>query len=106
MRCFVATEIVDQTTRGDIAKMVAERAERGWDLYLARRQLITRTGEDTYSVPSSGGPKRYTVTYGGSGEDCECTDFGVNEGRISCKHLVAVALLFAARRRIHSRCEV
>ena len=85
------------------ARDIAARAERGWDLHLTKRQLITKTGEDTYTVPASSGGS-YTVRYGGEVEDCECTDFGVHE--LACKHLVAVALLFAARRRIHSRCEV
>jgi hypothetical protein len=73
---FVATAIVDQTNHGDIAQMNASRAKRGRDLYLRSRQLITRTGED-----------------------CTCTDYGVHQGRIACKHLTAVALLYARRRR-------
>jgi len=85
---------------------VITRAERGWDLHLAKRQLIAKTGEDTYSVPSCSGRGTYTVHYGGTVEDCTCTDYGVHGGKIACKHLTAVALIYARRRRVHSRCEV
>jgi hypothetical protein len=105
----VVTTIVEQDTKKNIGEMIAERAERGWDLHLAKRQLITKTGEDTYTVPAgSAGRKSYTVHYGGDSgaEDCECTDFGVHRGEVACKHLVAVALIYARRRRVHSRCEV
>jgi predicted nucleic acid-binding Zn finger protein len=86
---------------------IASRAERGWDLHLAKRQLITKTGEDTYTVPASAGGT-YTVHYGdeGTDESCECTDYAVNNGRVACKHLTAVALIYARRRRVYSRCEV
>ena len=47
------------------------------------------------------------VNYGGdTDEDCECTDYQVHRGEVACKHLVAVALLYARRRRVHSRCDV
>jgi hypothetical protein len=94
----VVTEIVDQTSKKDIGEMIASRAERGMQLYLSKRQLIVRTGEDTYSVPGSG-TKHYRVEYGGEVEGCECTDFGVHRGELACKHLTAVALLYATRRR-------
>jgi hypothetical protein len=102
----VVTEIVDQASKKDIAEMIASRAMRGWDLYLAKRQLIARTGVDTYTVPASTGRKTYTVHYGGDAEDCECTDYGAHRSELACKHLVAVALIFARRRRVCSRCEV
>jgi hypothetical protein len=105
----VATESVTEPTHGDTAEMIASRADRGWDLYLAKRQLITQTSEDTYLVPASG-DGTYTVRYGGSRESCECTDFGVHNGArspgLACKHLVSVALIYARRRRVRSRCEV
>jgi hypothetical protein len=105
----VVTKIVDQTSRKDIAKMIDSRAMRGWDLYLAKRQLITQTDEDAYTVPASG-DGTYTVCYGGKVESCECTDYGVHNGAgypgLPCKHLVAVALIYARRRRGHSHCEV
>lgn len=82
---------------------IASRAERGWNLHLAKRQLIIQTDETTYSVPGSGS-RPCTVHYGdGDLEECTCTDFSVNG--ISCKHIVAVALIYARRRRVHSRCE-
>jgi uncharacterized Zn finger protein len=93
----VVTEIVDQTSKKDIGEMIASRAERGMQLYLSKRQLIVRTGEDTYSVPGSG-TKHYRVEYGGEVEGCECTDFGVHRGELACKHLTAVGLLYARRR--------
>jgi hypothetical protein len=71
MWCFVAATIVDQTNHSDIARMIASRAERGRDLYLTKRQLITKTGEDIYTVPASNGGV-YTVQY--DVESCECTD--------------------------------
>ena len=95
----MVTEIVDQTSRKDIAEMIDSRAMRGWDLYLAKRQLIARTGEDIYTVPASTGRKTYTVHYGGDAEDCECTDYGAHRSELACKHLTAVALLYATRRR-------
>jgi hypothetical protein len=105
----VATEIVTEPTHGDIAEMIAARSMRGWNLYLAKRQLITQTDEDTYTVPASG-DGTYTVCYGGKVESCECTDYGVHNGAgypgLPCKHLVAVALIYARRRRVHSHCEV
>ena len=78
---------------------ITTRAERGWDLHLTKRQVITKIGEDTYTVPASN-RGTYRVHYGGDApelEDCTCIDFQVHG--ISCKHLTAVALLFAARRR-------
>jgi hypothetical protein len=42
----VVTEILQEPAEKDITQMIASRAERGWALYLARRQLITRTGEN------------------------------------------------------------
>jgi hypothetical protein len=82
---------------------IATRAERGWDLHLTKRQLITKIGEGTYTVPASNGGT-HTVHYGGEAEDCECVDFYVHHGEIACKHLTAVALLFAARRRPRCSC--
>ena len=47
----MVTKILSDEDEKTIAKMIAERAERGWDLYQAKRQMITKTGEDTYGVP-------------------------------------------------------
>jgi hypothetical protein len=104
------TTIIEQDTEQNIGELIAERAERGWDLYLRRRQLITKIGEDTYTVPAgeTSRGKRYTVHYGDEAkvesETCTCTDF-VMHG-LACKHLTAVALMYARRRRVYSRCEV
>jgi hypothetical protein len=90
--------MIPEASEKDITQMIASRAERGYQLYLRARQLITKTGPETYTVPASG-DGTYTVHYGGKVEDCECTDFEVHRDEISCKHLTAVALLFAKRRR-------
>jgi SWIM zinc finger len=102
----VVTTIVKEDTKKNIAwrSLIAERADRGWDLHLRRRQLIAKTGEDTYRVPSCSGRGTYEVRYGNQVESCTCTDFQVHH--LACKHLVAVALLYARRRRVHSKCEV
>jgi hypothetical protein len=94
----VAEAIVKETPHPGIAQMIASRAERGIKLYLSRRQLITKTGPDTYTVPASG-DAAYAVRYGGEVESCECVDFSVHGGQVPCKHLIATALMFAARRR-------
>ena len=90
--------IVAQTTTKNIGEMIAERGEHGWDLYLAKRQLITKTNEDTYTGPASTGPRRYSVEYGGERESCDCGDYQAHRGELSCQHPVAVALLYARRR--------
>jgi hypothetical protein len=68
---IVVTAIVKEPTRGDIAEMIASKAQPRLALYLAKRQLIAKTGEDTYSVPSCSGRGRYTVRYDGKVEDLE-----------------------------------
>jgi hypothetical protein len=98
----VVTEILQEPAEKSITQMIAERAERGSQLYLTSRQLIARTGADTYTVPASG-DGAYTVRYGADREDCTCTDFGIHRGELACKHLTAVALIYAARRRRRSR---
>jgi hypothetical protein len=98
--------ILPETNYRDIAEKIAERSMRGWDLYLAKRQLITKTGEDTYIVPSCTGRGSYAVRYGSDLEECSCTDYGVHGGKLPCKHLVAVSLLYATRRRVRSTCEM
>ena len=74
------------------------RAERALKLFEERGALIRAVAADTFEVPSCGmRGKRYTVRYGGSVEEsCTCKDFEFNGG--PCKHLIATALLFAARR--------
>jgi hypothetical protein len=97
----VVTEILQEPAEKSITQMIAERAERGHQLCLTSRQLIIRTGADTYTVPACG-DGAYTPHYGADREDCTCTDFGFHRGELACKHLTAVALIYAARRRRHS----
>jgi hypothetical protein len=94
----VVTTIVQEPTEKTIATMIAERAERGRQFWLTSRQLMTKTGADTYEVPSCSTDERYTVQYGGALESCTCTDYGVHRGEIACKHLTAVGIMHAARR--------
>jgi len=98
--------MLTETRTSDIAEMIAARAERGWQLYLSKRQVIRRLGDNEYLVPSSGPQQRYIVRYGKDRESCECADYSVYRGELACKHLTAVALLYASRRRVHSACEV
>jgi hypothetical protein len=85
---------------GDLARMIEDRAERGRVLYAAMRPLIVRLSADTYSVPSSGNSRRsYRVRYGGTVETCSCVDFEVHGGRVPCKHLQLLGIMFAVRRR-------
>jgi hypothetical protein len=44
---------------------IIPRAERGYQLYMTRRPLITHAQGDTYTVPSCRGGDTYTVHYGG-----------------------------------------
>lgn len=69
--------------------------------------LFDHIGGDLYAVPtSSQDEKHYLVCYGGAVEHCTCTDFGVNSSWVACKHLCAVAIMHAVRRRVASRCPV
>jgi hypothetical protein len=98
----VTITIVDQDSEKNISELIqliADRAARGWDLYLRRRQLITKTGADSYEVPSCKTNEVYTVRYGDEVEVCTCTDYGVHRGEVACKHLTAVALMYARRRQ-------
>ncbi len=97
----MVTKIVQEPTKktSGAAREINERAERGRRLYLTSRQLITKVDTDTYEVPSCTTQKIYTVRYGAAVEDCTCTDYRVHRGEVACKHLTAVALLFATRRR-------
>jgi hypothetical protein len=90
--------VVDAPAR-NIPEMIAARAERGRDLFLSSRQLILRTGPETYLVPSTkrSSKESYQVRYGGEVEECTCPD-AQRYPTIFCKHVCAVALLYAARR--------
>ncbi len=87
---------------------VTTRAEKGFDLLLRRRALIKHVDEDLFLVPANeAGPKRrYRVHYGAHREDCTCPDYQAHRGEIACKHLQCVGLMFAARRRVYSTCQV
>jgi hypothetical protein len=91
-----------------LPREVATRAEKGFDLLLRRRALIKHVDEDLFLVPANeAGPKRrYRVHYGADREDCTCTDFKVHNGEVACKHLQCIGLMFAARRRVYSTCQV
>jgi len=100
----VVTEILQEPNEKSITQMISERAERGWALYLTKRQLITKTGVDTYTVPSSA-DGTCAVHYGADVEDCTCTDYSVHRGILSCKHLQAIGIMHAARRAPARRSE-
>jgi hypothetical protein len=95
----VVTEILPTANEKSITQMIAERAERGHQLYLMQGALITHEGGDTFTVPSCRGRGTYTVRYGGDVEDCDCVDHAGHGGRISCKHLAAIGIMHSARRR-------
>ena len=72
------------------------RAERALRLFAERGSLIRAVASDTFEVPSCGmRGKRYIVRYGGSVESCSCKDFQFGH---TCKHLLAVGIMHAARR--------
>jgi hypothetical protein len=90
--------VVDAPAR-NIPEMIAARAKRGRDLVLSSRQLIVRNGPETYLIPSATTKESYRVRYGGEVEKCTCPDAQVHP-TVSCKHLVAVSLLYVARRNV------
>ncbi len=71
------------------------RAQRALDLYRDHGKKIQILGEDLFEVPSCTGRKVYRVRYGGEVEACECPDFQFGH---TCKHLLAVGIMYAARR--------
>jgi hypothetical protein len=83
---------------GELARLIFERAERARDLYLRDRQRVVRLNEDTFTVPGSS-RRSYRVRYGGTVETCSCVDFEVHGGRIPCKHVQMLGIMFAVRRR-------
>jgi hypothetical protein len=84
---------------GEFARMIAERARRAHDLYLRARQRVVRLNADTFTVPSSASGRPYRVRYGGTVEACSCVDFEVHAGRVPCKHVQMLGIMFAVRRR-------
>jgi hypothetical protein len=90
----------------EVAEQIQSRAQRGHELLLRKKQLIEHVSGDLYRVPSCTGRGTYTVHYGDGHEDCTCTDYQVHRGEVACKHLQAVGLMHAVRRRVVSTCQV
>jgi hypothetical protein len=80
------------------------RAERALALYQERGHEIEYVGFDHWRVPatrkdSSLASDFYTVLYG-EHEACSCKDYQFGRGKRACKHLLAVGILHAKRRRL------
>ncbi len=71
------------------------REQRALDLYRTRGQDIRNVGEDLYLVPSCTGRGFYSVDY--RQETCDCPDYEIR--RENCKHILAVGVHVAKRRR-------
>ena len=71
------------------------REQRGLELYRTRGHEIHQTAEDLYLVPSCTGQGFYSVDY--REETCDCPDFE-HRGE-NCKHILAVGVHVAKRRR-------
>ncbi len=71
------------------------RELRALDLYRTRGHEIERIAPNIYMVPSCSGSGAYRVDY--SLETCHCPDFC--HRRENCKHILAVGIHVAKRRR-------
>ncbi len=71
------------------------REDRALKLYHERGDQVVAIGEGVFEVPSCSGRKVYEVHYGGQVESCSCKDFQFGN---TCKHLLAVGIMHAARR--------
>ncbi len=71
------------------------RELRALELYRTRGHEIHRFGTGLYRVPSCSGGGYYTVDY--LDETCTCPDF--RRRRENCKHILAVGVHVAKRRR-------
>jgi hypothetical protein len=71
------------------------RELRALELYRTRGHEIRQSAEDLYLVPSYTGRGFYSVDY--REETCDCPDF--LRRRENCKHILAVGVLAAKRRR-------
>jgi hypothetical protein len=71
------------------------RELRALELYRTRGHEIRKVGEDLYLVPSCTGRGSYTVDY--REESCSCPDF--KRHAETCKHIYAVGISLAKRRR-------
>jgi SWIM zinc finger len=80
-----------------------QRDQRALDLYRDHVDDIEAIGGDLYLVPSCSSSGSYLVDY--ARETCNCGDFiyRLHEGEDgNCKHLLAVGILRATRRRLHA----
>lgn len=73
----------------------ATRELRALELYRTRGHEIRHVGEDLYLVPSCTGRGFYSVDY--RQETCDCPDHEIR--RENCKHILAVGVHVAKRRR-------
>ncbi len=73
----------------------ATREERALELYRTRGHEIRKVGEHLYLVPSCTGRGFYSVDY--REETCDCPDHEIR--RENCKHILAVGVHLAKRRR-------
>jgi hypothetical protein len=76
------------------------REHRALELYRERGHEIRHVDQDLYLVPSCTGRGFYSVDY--SEETCDCPDF-THRGE-NCKHIYAVGISLAKRRRRCSPC--
>jgi len=80
------------------------RESRALDLWESRGHQIEQIWADLYIVPSADGERTYRVRYGSESsarEECNCDDavYRTNDDpQLSCKHVLAVAILRAKRR--------
>ncbi len=85
----LAELVRDETTR--IGRALALLDDHGHE--------IERVERGVYLVPSSGGGDPYFVEYGGPEESCSCKDFEFHGHETPCKHLLALGILGAKKRR-------
>ena len=76
------------------------RELRALELYRTRGHEIRHVDQDLYLVPSCTGRGFYSVDY--REETCDCPDF-LRRGE-NCKHILAVGVLAAKRRRRPHAC--
>ncbi len=74
------------------------RELRALELHRTRGHEIREISPNVYEVPSCSGAGSYTVEYGGVVESCDCPDAEFHP-EFSCKHILAVAIRSAKRRR-------
>jgi hypothetical protein len=76
------------------------RELRALELYRTRGHEIREISADVFEVPSCAGEGRYQVDY--SEETCDCPDFA--HRRENCKHILAVGVRAAKRRKRCNPC--